>query len=152
MKKYLLGATFLFVMLAGCLSISFACEQHFPDGSIGNCPDQSCTDFIDPGDGTYCVECPAAFYNPNTTYITYNKQSGEAWIITGKKPVRIMSDTYAVFAKNLFNKYGKTKRDRATILKIKNEYAAFFKTDNKRVSEKRLNESSKILNLKVRNV
>ncbi|MDP3581186.1 MAG: hypothetical protein Q8S39_04575 [Ignavibacteria bacterium] len=138
------------IMMVGFTIEAFGCEQHFPDGTIGNCPDQSCEDFIDPGDGTYCVECLSGYYNPNTTYISYDRKLGEAWIKTGGKPVRIMSDKYFAFSKALFLKYGKLKRDKAVNEKIKMEYAAFFKTDDHKVFPKRLDQCCKILGLKVR--
>ena len=89
-KNYLLNATFLLALLGFSLTRTYGCEQHFPDGTIGNCPGQDCSGFIDPHDGTYCVECPISYYNPNTTYLTYDQKSGEAWIKTSEKPVRIM--------------------------------------------------------------
>lgn len=134
---------------------AYCCEQHFPDGTIGNCPDQTCEDFIDPGDGTTCVECPVAFYNPDKYEITYSRKLGEAWIVTGekgKKPVRIMSNKYVAFSKTMQEKYGKVKRDKATNEKIKLEFVAFFKTDDNKVSPERLKQSSKSLNLKIRNI
>lgn len=135
---------------------AFGCEQHFPDGTIGNCPDQTCEDFIDPGDGTYCVECPIAFYNPNTAYITFSKKTAEAWIVTGKKdakPVRVMGDKYVAFSKEMLEKYGKVKRDKAVDKKIQQEFAAFFKTDgHKKVSPERLKQTGKSLDLKIRNI
>jgi hypothetical protein len=151
--RLLLSASFMLALLSFGLTKALACEMHYPGGTIGNCPDQTCADFIDPGDGTYCVECLSNFYNPNTTYISYNKKLSEAWIITGSgKPIRVMSDKYKGFTKMLSEKYSKLKKDKAVTEKIKNEYADFFKTDDNKVSAKRLETCSKLLNLKVRNV
>ena len=156
MRKFtrlLLSASFMLALLSCGLTKALACEMHFPGGSIGNCPDQTCADFIDPGDGTYCVDCINGFYNSNTTYISYNQSLSEAWIITGSgKPIRILSDKYKGFTKMLSEKYGKLKRDKAVTEKIKKEYAAFFKTDDNKVSMKRVELCSKLFNLKVRKV
>ena len=149
-KTRMHGAALSLALLGLIATSAFSCEQHFPDGSIGNCPDQTCADFIDPGDGTYCVECPIAFYNPNTSYITYNSKLAEAWIVTDKKPVRIMGEKYVAFSKAMLQKYGKVKRDKAVNEQIKQEFAAFRKADDHKVSLERLKQSSKSLNLKVR--
>ena len=149
-RNYMLSATLLLALLGFSATKTLACEQHFPDGTIGNCPDQSCEDFIDPGDGTYCVECPISYYNRNTTYATYDQKLEEAWIKTSGKPVRIMSDKYLAFSKAMFQKYGKVKRDKVINEKIKNEYIAFFRTDDHKVSAQRFEQCCKILNLKVR--
>ena len=149
-----LTATFLIAMLGFSTANLFgACEQHFPDGSIGVCPDGDCSDFIDPGDGTTCVDCGIAYYPTNTAYILYNKKTGEAWIETGKKPIpRIMSDKYLAFQKVMLEKYGKRKRTKAEGETIKKEFALFFKTDDHKVSPDRLERSCKNLNLKVKYV
>ena len=151
-KTCQLGVALALALFGLSVTSAFCCEQHFPDGTIGNCPDQTCADFIDPGDGTYCVECPIAFYNPNTAYITYDKKTSEAWIVTGKKPVRLMGEKYVAFSKAMLKKYGKRKREKAEDEQVKREFAAFFKSDDHKVSPERLKKSSESLNLKVRNI
>lgn len=151
-KSCPLGVVLALVLFGLSATGALACEQHFPGGGIGNCPGQSCDDFIDPGDGTYCVECGIDFYNPQTYYITYNKRTAEAWIVGGKKPVMLMGEKYVAFNKDMLKKYGKVKRDKAVDEKIKAEFAAFRKADDHKVSPERLEKSAKILNLKVRNI
>lgn len=140
---------FLFTVLLLSQTKVFACTMCMEDGWC-HWSEQTCADWVETDyPNTSCTDDVSIKYNPNKDYILLTK-TGQAFLVTGKIKMEIMSDALTAFFNQMKEKYGRGKKDKATQQKMVADLTAFRKRENKSVSTERLAKISEKLNLKVR--